>query len=439
MSKFKRALSAFLAIAIVFGMFSCLAPIAAPVASAAGTSKIDSYADLNAQYGQNGDGFVYVGTEYYEADGQLTDYYVQPGDELTVRLYLKSNMYVGESYMISLYDNTFFDVKLAGGLGATTDANGYTSNYAQGTKNANHPIVKNNGSPHTITSINITNAGWIKNTCGFTTEYLAKTDLVQSNTATDITKSTAAYDCTSDEWVFEYYVKVKEGLADGTVGIAESPLTLWHASINPSINKHDARKRAYIPVYPGVAPASHPDIADCKTMASQMDAGNLDTFLHDDMYHEFTIGKAPAGGTYAATFKVDGETVSTANYATGASIAVPDAPSKVDYVFLGWAVEGTTDIVDFDTYKMGSAAVTFVAIFQEVVKYTATFYVDGAVYGEVKSYAAGEVIVAPAEDPSMAGYTFEGWATADGKTPAEVAKVPEVGSVAAKIVSAKMK
>ncbi|MBQ2973850.1 MAG: hypothetical protein IJE19_05795, partial [Clostridia bacterium] len=75
MSKFKRALSALLAIAIVFGMFSCLAPIAAPVAKAAeGVSKIDSYADLNATYGQNGDGFVYVGTEYYEADGKLTDY-----------------------------------------------------------------------------------------------------------------------------------------------------------------------------------------------------------------------------------------------------------------------------------------------------------------------------------------------------------------------------
>ncbi|MBQ2847763.1 MAG: hypothetical protein IJE74_05845, partial [Clostridia bacterium] len=84
MSKFKRALSALLAIAIVFGMFSCLAPLAAPKASAAeGTSKIDSYADLVAEYGQGTDGFIYVGTEFYEADGKLTDYYVQPGDKLT--------------------------------------------------------------------------------------------------------------------------------------------------------------------------------------------------------------------------------------------------------------------------------------------------------------------------------------------------------------------
>ena len=405
-SVLKRTLATVLSLIMVMGM-CVVGGVSAPVASAAeGTSKIDSYATLNATYGQDGNGFVYVGTEYYEADGKLTDYYVNAGDELTVRLYIKSNMYVGESYIISLYDNKFFDVKLAGGVGASVDQNGYTNNYAQGARNSNHPIIMENNSPHTITSINITNVGWIKNTCGFTTTYLAESDLVQSNTATDITVSTVAYDCTSDEWVFEYYVKVKEGLADGTVGIVDSPVALWHASINPSTNKHDARKRAYVPVYPEINPATRPDVTACKTMASQMDAGNLDTFINEDMYHEFTIGSAPVMNT--VTFKNGDAIVSTADYLSGASIVAPEDPSMEGYVFLGWAVEGTTDIIDFATYKMGAEAVTFVAVFEEIPTYTATFMVDGAVYGEVLSYEEGESIVAPA-DPEKDGFIFNGW------------------------------
>ena len=45
--------------------------------------------------------------------------------------------------------------------------------------------------------------------------------------------------------------------------------------------------------------------------------------------------------------------------------------------------------------------------------HSATFLVDGAAYGDVKSYAEGEQIVAPA-DPSKTGYTFTGWDPAVG-------------------------
>ncbi|MBQ2974499.1 MAG: InlB B-repeat-containing protein, partial [Clostridia bacterium] len=170
--------------------------------------------------------------------------------------------------------------------------------------------------------------------------------------------------------------------------------------------KHDARKRAYVPVYPGVAPATHPDIADCKTMASQMDAGNLDTFLYDDMYHEFIIGEP-----HTVSFKVDGvDFADPASYLSGAKITAPEKePSKEGFEFKGWAVEGTTDAVDFATYTMGDEDVTFVAIFKEIVKYTATFMVEGEVYGDVNSYLEGEAIVAPATDPTREGFIFDGW------------------------------
>ena len=194
MSTLKKVISLVLCAAILVGSFALVGSIA-PVASAAEeTSKIKSYADLNAEYGQNGDGFVYTGLEFYESNGKLTDYYVKSGDELTARVFIKSNMYVGESYILTLFDNKFFDVKLAGGPKASVDGNGYTSNYSNGTVNANHPVRKNNKSSHIITSINLNNVGWIKNLCGFTATYLAETDLVQSNTETDITVSEQAYD-----------------------------------------------------------------------------------------------------------------------------------------------------------------------------------------------------------------------------------------------------
>ncbi|MBQ3045503.1 MAG: hypothetical protein IJD49_06110, partial [Clostridia bacterium] len=122
MSKFKRALSVFLAIIMVFGSLSCLGTVVAPKASAAeGTSKIDSYESLAAAY----DKFIYFGTEFYEIDitvnpdgtyGEasnhtLTDYYVDAGQILEARLYLKSDMYCGNGTFIVAYDNDFFDVR----------------------------------------------------------------------------------------------------------------------------------------------------------------------------------------------------------------------------------------------------------------------------------------------------------------------------------------
>ncbi len=318
MSKIKRALSAFLAIAIVFGMFSCLAPIAVPVASAAeGTSKVQSYADLVAEYGQNGDGFVYTGLEFFEADGKLTDYYVQPGDELTAHVYIKSNLWVGESYILTLYDNTFFDIKLAGGPNSTTVSTGYTSNYQQAPINPEHPIVIANNSGHTLTTINITNVGWIKNLCGFTTEYLAVTDLAQSNTATDITVSTEAYDMRNDIWLFEYYVKIQPDLADGTTGIVTSPETLWHSSINTSTGKHDARKKAYIAaVDPANYEAGNTKLTNTTTMALCMDGGIIDHFVKDHE-HEFVIGENPADASTEGVSKVQSYADLVATYGQG--------------------------------------------------------------------------------------------------------------------------
>ncbi len=266
--------------------------------AAEGVSKIDSYASLVENYGTEiddegrTDGFVYIGTEFYEEDGTLTDYLVKPGDKLTVKLYLKSNMYSSDCNLISLFDNTFFDVKVVDD-GAPLDANGYTSLHKNAVKNENHPMVIRNGIAHHVTSINLLRAGWIKNTCGFTQEYLESTDLVQNTSKMNTEKSNKPYEMTSDEWVFSYYVYVKEGLEAGAKGVVDSPEVLWQSSIcnDPSVTglygKHDARKQAKVPVRHITENVE--SAGDFTQMALMFDDGAIDHLIIDDLYHEFTI------------------------------------------------------------------------------------------------------------------------------------------------------
>ncbi|MGN0573810.1 MAG: hypothetical protein ACI4IX_07715, partial [Acutalibacteraceae bacterium] len=140
MSKIKRTLSAFLAFAIVFGMFSCLGSVITPKASAAvGTSSIKSYAELKAQYNN----FIYLGTEAYETvDGELvlSDGYVQPGDTITMRMFVKSDRYLGPMKTYQVADSHFFDVKSITGVPGT-GTNGYVT--AQNTtRNPEHPMTE---------------------------------------------------------------------------------------------------------------------------------------------------------------------------------------------------------------------------------------------------------------------------------------------------------
>ncbi len=376
MSTLKKVISLVLCAAILVGSFALVGNIA-PVASAAEeTPKIDSYADLVAKYGQNGDGFVYAGIEFYESNGKLTDYYVKSGDELTVRVYVKSNMFIGETYVSSFYENSFFDVKLAGGPNASL-SNGYTSNYGQGTINAKHPAKINNNAGHTITAIQSASAGWLKNVCGYTADYLKTVDMVKSNTKTDITKSINAYDATSDEWLFEYYVKIQPGLADGTEGNVTSPIALWHAAINSKTGKHDARRQSYIPVItPEKQAAGSVTFDDTTTMAAAMDSGVIDYFVSEDLEHTFTIGEPPAGGDtpeevkITATFIAENQTdiIETKEFVVGTELEFPASVENQ----IGWAIvkeamatPGTLLEPDADgnyAYTVKDADVTFLRV-----------------------------------------------------------------------------
>ncbi|MBO5410639.1 MAG: hypothetical protein J6A60_05210, partial [Clostridia bacterium] len=140
MSKLKRALSLVLCFAMLAGIFGVAANSIAPLVSAAddtaGDSRIDSYEDLNAKY----DNFVYVGTEFWEYPREVgvtdedgnpvldengeqvtkktefahTDWYVDPGQVLQMRLFIKTDRYVGTGTVSISFDNTFFDLYKGG-------------------------------------------------------------------------------------------------------------------------------------------------------------------------------------------------------------------------------------------------------------------------------------------------------------------------------------
>lgn len=308
----KRIIAAVMCVLIAVG-----AMVFNNVSAAEGVSKIDSYASLVEKYGtatgDDGltDGFVYIGTEFYEEDGRLTDYLVSPGDKLTVKVYLKSNMYTSDCRLVTLFDNSFFDVKIVDD-GAPTDDYGYTSMHESAVINKNHPMVVPHGTTHTVTAIDVPRSKWIGNTCGFTQEYLESVDLVDNQSYINVNKSYTPYEMTSDEWLFSYYVHVKEGLAEGTKGIVDSPEVLWQSSIcdDPNIKnlygKHDSRKLAKVPVRHITEDVEN--AFDFTQMSFEMDKGTLDYFIIDDMYHEFEIKRSDVTETSEYTTDAPGYT-----------------------------------------------------------------------------------------------------------------------------------
>ncbi len=414
MTKFKRCLSAFLAIAMVFGMFSGVIDVFVPKASAdtAGTTNVTTYAELAAQYEK----FVYVGIDVIEvSNGLLTDGYVNAGDWLEYHMTVLSDMYIGTSYPHLVYTKDFFDVRVVTSTTPSTSdtftADDYEGNkkFADGTlMNPEHPYSATNFSTyHTLTALPSSKVATQLGYCEIDSTVYANWDLVKSNVGIDKTSNDSNFPMTTDTWWTCWYVRVKEGLADGATGQSFSPTAIWKNQINPSTGKGDSRRLA--DVFTGDTQGTS---STSKTMSNRYNV--IQALLLDDTYHTFTIGNPPAGGTeYTVSFEVDGAAYGTpVTGATGTEVAAPTAPTKDGYAFKGWAVKGTTDIVTFPV-TIGSADVTYEAIFEEVVKYTATFKVDGEVYGDVLSYAEGEAIVAPA-DPSKTGYTFAGWDPAVG-------------------------
>ncbi len=110
--------------------------------------------------------------------------------------------------------------------------------------------------------------------------------------------------------------------------------------------------------------------------------------------------------SYIITFLVDGEVYATETLKPGATITVPDAPTKEGHTFSGWSGLPET---------MPAKDITVSATFT-VNKYQVTFKIDGVV---IATYTQdyGSAIVAP-EAPEREGYTFSGWGDVAETVPA---------------------
>ena len=113
-------------------------------------------------------------------------------------------------------------------------------------------------------------------------------------------------------------------------------------------------------------------------------------------------------------------------------IELADPTPDAGYSFTGW-VDGEGNEVE-SPFTVPADDVVITATYAPI-KYDVTFNVDGEEYATGK-YDFDTVIVAPADDPSKVGYTFEGWST-DGKTVlADLGKVVVGGNTFEAVFSA---
>ena len=426
MSKFKRFLSSFLALAMVLGMFSMLGGVFAVDASAAAapyTTHIKTYAELE---GEHPNGFYYFGVEFLEADGQPTDHIVSPGDVLTVRFYIKSSFYLTAQCLTFNLERNFFDI-------TNGQASGWIANkgpdLVEGKilPNSNYPIqvkkdklanvnpdyVLGSGSDpnvEVVTAYAITGSKYLAYNArtGYTSKIFETAEEIEAAKHLDFYKINCSYGDDKDAYIMnddmfiaETTLTIRDGLAAGTSG------KIFQHPRDVKLNNSPGNTYANV----GNTNSGSTSLSKSFEKSPLFTADMYDVEGLDQIFYIDDGGSTPVQ-EHTATFMANDAVYSSATYAEGAEIAAPaENPTKEGYTFAGWSLDGT-NVVTFPQ-TMGTADVTYTAIFVENAKYKATFLVDGAAYGDVNSYAEGEQIVAPA-DPSKTGYTFTGWDPAVG-------------------------
>lgn len=113
------------------------------------------------------------------------------------------------------------------------------------------------------------------------------------------------------------------------------------------------------------------------------------------------------GGKFA-----NGDEVYTAQLEEGQTVAVPAGPTYDGYKFIGW-VDGEGNATDIPG-TMPATAVELTAVWAEL--YDITYNVDGSAYDTAKDAGVeGDPLPVPSKgEPTKDGFTFGGWADAQG-------------------------
>lgn len=476
MSKFKRFLSSFLVLTMVLGMFSMLGGIFTVDASAATftpyTTKIKTYSDLLAAHGYTEEsgkqiagtkgtgGFLYIGVDFVESDGKATDHVVKPGDELTIRYYVKSSFYLGAGRMDLLFDRHVFDITNGGvtdpkpitnkgddvktettKYGVTTTSNGslkalvasatslttYNPNYYEGEEApATEPRF-------TLTSYYATNAGKYLNyqngkytSAIFQTEedinFAKQIDFLwlgfQTNAGTPET-----YLLNKDNYVFEWTIKVRDDAEVGSIGKVFLP----DRALKKNNSSAPANSMAIATSQVASTKAKSIEKADSPWGSATLDI--------EEMQHTFYIsadGTYGGGGSTTASHTVTfmngstqyGSPITVEENATFNAPETDPAP-EAGFTFAGWATtQGGTPVTFPQT--MGTSDLTYYAVFNPIASHTATF-MDGSDVHDTQTVLEGNNIPKPA-DPVKTGYNFLGWATTSNATVADVSLPTKMGT-----------
>ena len=116
--------------------------------------------------------------------------------------------------------------------------------------------------------------------------------------------------------------------------------------------------------------------------------------------------------TYTVTFKNEDRTLSTQTIEHGKNATAPANPTKTNYIFVGWTVDGT-NTVNVSNYAI-TGNVTFNAVFR-IDKLTVTFKSGNTTIDTQQIASGGYATV-----PSFNSDSFKGW-TVDGTTVVNVA------------------
>ncbi|MBR5773069.1 MAG: InlB B-repeat-containing protein, partial [Clostridia bacterium] len=495
MSNFKRFLSAVMALVMAFGMLTCLGTVVAS-ASISPPGVVDysfknknqvtdvfyrgyrngsddwqavdaddfdvynaayqnyndgfgikSYEDLCDEYGD--DPFIYYGIEVYELDEDdelvLTDHYVEPGDELTLRAYCKSNVYITGFNAVIMGSRRFFDFngptytskgfwlesldKQGDGLNNT----GYTSMAMKAPDAINdlNPMITDDvtGGDDPETTIEISpktisqHSGMTVGKTGLDASLLNSLDYYLATVSIgNIGRYEGLY-AQTDEWLFDWIITVRTELEPYQKPKANASASSY-GRVNPFDTDSDGVNDYLIGdlgidinscsnVINGQRAQAFNCVLDADTDAADEDNSyNLGVVV--DMTgcdHVFYLGEAPEDPLYAVKYKVDGEYYEAQAYEEGDTITAPAEPTKDGYTFVGWS-DGTNTYTSaqVSAMTMGTSDITFNAVFQSsaVTTYNVTWVFDNGTANLVVPYAAGDPITPPAA-PEKTGYEFIGW------------------------------
>ena len=398
---------------------------------------IKSKKALDTEY--SGKYYIYVGLEVYEkdADGNLvlTDHKVKYGQELTLKFYIKSNVYMCCSTVAFTSTRTFFDlngpdrivgddVKIGSGqtyystsraknLAANDTLNneGYLADAQPTSINTSHSLYENKGE-YTITTNPCANSKikYNNNNTGLDTYALYNWDYMAINITMD-SNADKTVPMTSDEYFLTQVIKVREAKEPSKKSSAtDTSYSTQKVLSVGDIGDIGMDFRTSSDYKNGTAHTNFSITTSKESPRNMVDAYKSNVITDTrDMNHTFRLY-----GTEYKYVNDDGSEITTQEYEPDAAVTAPtDTPISSkgsSYTFLGWDYngDGKYDSTDVAPTVAGETDVTVTAIYEEsttpVTKYNITYkFNDGEKVSNIKSddLEAGAGIALPSIETTV--------------------------------------